>query len=131
MAKGHGHPQGLHNGLRRAPTGDFTVAFDHGHPLVKIIINVTWFGPFIKRAITFDTWVMTSIPFFFPSLSSFGGHINGLHLLHETWALGLGPSPSHYSTPTLQNIILFIIPQGFDFHGSLPLIGTYGIEPWD
>jgi hypothetical protein len=25
-------------GLRRAPTGDFTVAFGHGHPLVTIII---------------------------------------------------------------------------------------------
>jgi hypothetical protein len=25
---------GLHSGLRRAPTGDFTVAFGHGHPLV-------------------------------------------------------------------------------------------------
>ncbi len=25
---------GLQSGLRRAPTGDFTVAFGHGHPLV-------------------------------------------------------------------------------------------------
>jgi hypothetical protein len=65
--------------------------------------------------------------FFSPSLSSFGGHINGLHLLHETRALGLGPSPSHYGTPT-PRILLFIVPQGPDFHGALPLlVGTYEI----
>jgi hypothetical protein len=37
----------------------------------------------------------------------------------------------HTIAHILKNIILFIIPQGLDFHGTLPLIGTYGIEPWD
>jgi uncharacterized membrane protein len=35
------------------------------------------------------------------------------------------------TTSQLPRIILFLVSQGPDFHGTLPLLGTYEIKPWD
>ncbi len=59
------------------------------------------------------------------------GNINGFCIPHGTWALGLGPSPFDTMAHRLPRIILFIVPQGLNFHGTLPLLGTYEIGPRD
>jgi hypothetical protein len=74
---------------------------------------------------------MTSVFFFFLFSLSLVGHIDGFFIPHGTWALGLGLSPFDTMAHQLPRIILFIAPQGSNFHGTLPLLGTYEIGPWD
>ncbi len=77
------------------------------------------------------TLVMTSVFLVVLFSLSLVEHINGFCIPYGTWALGLGPSPFDTMAHQLPRIILFIVPQGPNFHGTLPLLGTYEIGPWD
>jgi hypothetical protein len=63
---------------------------------------------------------------FFPFFSSLGRHNNVVCFPHGPW---VRDQVLHTMAYQLPRIILFVVPQGLDFHGTLPLLGTCEIKP--